>query len=74
MGHHFTIYSLFIEIFYRALHKREYLMIIFLISHRNHMLHDPSSEQSQRDSSDEGTQHMFLYRINKNCHQILPLT
>ena len=27
-------------------------MIIFLISHR--------------DSSDEGEQHMFLYRINKN--------
>ena len=27
---------------------------------------DPSSESSHRDSSDEGTQHMVLWRINKN--------
>ena len=27
---------------------------------------DPSSEPSQRDGSDEGSQHMFLCRINKN--------
>ena len=27
---------------------------------------DPSSEPSGQDSSDEGSQHMFLCRINKN--------
>ena len=41
-------------------------MIIFLTSHRN------------KDGSDEGSQHMFLCRINKkiipNYHQILPLS
>ena len=35
---------------------------------------DPSSELSQQDSSDEGSQHMFsLTKINPNYHQILPL-
>ena len=45
---------LFIPLFSvpRALDKREYLMIIFLISHRNHMLW-PSSEPSHQDGSDE---------------------
>ena len=27
---------------------------------------DPSSEPSHRDGSDEGSHHMFLWRINKN--------
>ena len=45
----------------RALDKREYLVIIrdifLLILHKN--IHcDPSSEPSQRASSDEGSQHM----------------
>ena len=40
-------------------------MIIFLISHQNHMLW-PSSEPSYRDGSYEGSQHMVLGRINKN--------
>ena len=50
-------------IFVRALDKREYLMIIFLISHQG--------------GSDEGSRHMFLRIINKNIpnyHQILLLT
>ena len=49
-------------------------MIIFLISHQNHCC-DPSSEPSQKDSSDAGSQHMFIYRINKiipNYHQNTP--
>ena len=40
-------------------------MILFLISHPN-ICCDPSSEPSRRDSSDEGSQHMFLCRINEN--------
>ena len=27
---------------------------------------DPSSEPSRRDGSDEGSQHRFLYRTDKN--------
>ena len=60
----------------RALDKREYLVIIrdnfFLILYKN-LCCDPSSELSQRDSSDEGSQHMVLIRNKKNDHQILPL-
>ena len=58
---------------YRALDKREYLEII-----RDNFCHfyiksccDPSSEPSQQDSSDEGSQHMVSMRNKKNCHQIL---
>ena len=47
----------------RALDKREYLMIIFLILIKI-ICCDPSSELSLRDlttcSSDEGSQHIFL--------------
>ena len=35
---------------------------------------DPSSEPSQLDSSDEGSQHMVLMRNKENYHQIQPLT
>ena len=43
-------------------------MIIFLIFHLviETICCDPSSEPSRRDGSDEGSQHMFLCRINKN--------
>ena len=34
---------------------------------------DPSSEPSQRDGSDEGSQRMVLMRNKKNYHQILLL-
>ena len=37
---------------------------------------DPSSEPSQRDSSDEGSQYMFLAELTElisSYHQILPL-
>ena len=34
---------------------------------------DPSSEQSRRDGSDEGSQHTVSMRNEKNYHQILPL-
>ena len=34
---------------------------------------DPSSEPSQQDGSDEGSQHMVLMRNKKNYPQILPL-
>ena len=50
-----------------------YIEAIFLIEA---VCCDSSTELSQRDSSDEGSQHMFLDRINKvipNYHQILPL-
>ena len=33
---------------------------------------DPSSELFRQDSSDEGSQPMFLCRINKNYHQNTP--
>ena len=39
------------------------------------MCFDPSSEPSHRDSSDEGSQHMFdaeLTKIIPNYHQMLP--
>ena len=51
-----------ILIFYKDPDKREYLMIpvIFLISHQ--------------DGSDEGSQHMFLCRINKNYLLLSPNT
>ena len=41
-------------------------MIIFLISHGNHNDVTLLSESSPGDGSDEGSQHMFLCRINKN--------
>ena len=51
-------------------------MIIFLISHFNHMLY-PSFELSCQDTSDEGSQHMFYIELNiiPNYHEIhvLPL-
>ena len=57
-----------------SLDKREYLMItlLFLIET---ICCDPSSEPSCRDSSDEGSQGIFLYRtkIIPNYHQILHL-
>ena len=60
----------------RALDKREYLVIIrenfCLILHIN-ICCDPSSEPSQRDASDEWSQHMVSIRNKKNYHQILPL-
>ena len=33
---------------------------------------DPASEPSQRDGSDEGSQHMVLMRNKKNYQQIIP--
>ena len=67
----------------RALDKREYLVtkggIIFVHSALKHILCDPSSQPSQRDSSDEGSQYMYIHvhlvsmRNKKsilNCHQI----
>ena len=50
---------------YRALDKKEYLMINegFLIET---LCCDPSSEPSHWDGSDEGSQHMFLCRSSKN--------
>ena len=61
---------------HRTLDKREYLMIIFLNSHRNHMTIccGPSFELSRQDGSDEGSQHMFLCRINKNYPYLSPNT
>ena len=41
----------------------EELFFLFLIKT---ICSDPSSEPSRRDGSDEGSQHMFLCRINKN--------
>ena len=55
--------------FNRAPDKREYSMItegyfdFFLIEN---ICCDPSSELSCRDNSDEGSQHKFLCRIDKN--------
>ena len=51
-----------------ALDKREYLMVIFLIFLLliKTICCDTSSEPSHRDGSDEGSQRMFLCRINKN--------
>ena len=43
----------------RALDKREYVMIIFLILIET-ICCDPSSEPSHADGSDEGSQHIFL--------------
>ena len=52
-------------------------MIFFLISHKKNICCDPSSDLSLQDSSDEGSQHMFLCTeltvIIPNYHQILPL-
>ena len=39
-------------------------MIIFFISHQT-ICCDPSSELSCRDSSDEGSQHMFYAKVTK---------
>ena len=58
---------------FRALDKREYLMIIkdiLLILHKN-ICCDPSSEPSQQDGSDEGSQHMVLMRNNKKYLTII---
>ena len=42
-------------------------MIIFLISHRNVVTpHLSPLVESHRDNSDEGSQYIFLFRINKN--------
>ena len=38
----------------------------FNISHKN-IFCDPSLEPSLRDGSNEGSQHMFLWRDKKNC-------
>ena len=43
-----------------------------LILHKN-ICCDPSSEPSQQDGSDEGSQHMVSTRNKKNYHQIFPL-
>ena len=54
---------------FRALDKREYLQIIrdnFSYFSIKPLVVTPSSEPSHRDSSDEGSQPMFLCRINKN--------
>ena len=60
----------------RAVDKREYLVIIrdnfLLILHKN-MFCDTSSQLSQRNGSDEGSQHMFLMTNKKNYPQILLL-
>ena len=60
----------------RALDKGEYLVIIrdivLLILHKN-VCCDSSSELSQQDGTDEGSQHIALMRNRKNYHQILPL-
>ena len=40
--------------------------MIFFVNSDETIRFDPSSEPSRRDSSDEGPQHMFLFRINKN--------
>ena len=52
----------------RALDKREFLIIIegyFFLFLIESICCDPSSEPSHRDGSDEGSQHIFLCRINK---------
>ena len=53
----------------RALDKREYLMIIWVnfsyFSVKPYVV-TPFLKLSQRDGSDEVSQHMFLTRINKN--------
>ena len=46
------------------------MIINLLILHKN-ICYDPSSE---RDSSDEGSQHKVLMRNKKKHHQILPLS
>ena len=50
---------------FRTVDKREYLMIIFLFLIKI-ICCDPSSEPSDQDGSDEGSQCMFLCRINEN--------
>ena len=50
---------------FRALDKREYLMIISYFSTKPYVV-TPHLNRLIEDGSDEGSQHMFLYRINKN--------
>ena len=57
---------------FRALDKREYLMVIFLIET---ICCEPSSKTSQ-NGSDEGSHHMIYAELTKiihNYYQILPL-
>ena len=49
---------------FRALGKREYLIIFFLFLIET-ICCDPLYEPSHRDGSDEQSQHMFLCSINK---------
>ena len=58
---------------HRALDKREYLMIIFLISHRNHVV-VPHLNCLVETVQMKGSQHMFLCRINKNYPYLSPIT
>ena len=61
------------RIFYRALDKKGVFDDnFFRIFHLNNCC-DPSSELSCH-GSDEGSQHMFLYRINKNYPLLSPNT
>ena len=65
-----------ISLLYRALDKREYLVIIrdkFLLILRKNICCDLPSEPSQKDASDEGSQHMVSMRNKNNYHQILLL-
>ena len=57
----------------RGLDKRECLVIfrdIFLLILYKTIYCDPSSEPSQRDGSDEGSQHTVSITNKKNYHQI----
>ena len=58
----------------RALDKRKYLIMIFFLILVKTIHFDPSSELSCQDGSDEGSQHTFLCRINKNYPLLSPNT
>ena len=49
-------------------------MIIFSLFLIETICCDPSSEPSRQDGSDEGSQHTFLWRINKNHPLLSPNT
>ena len=52
--------------------NRDYLGIVFYFFHKKQML--SPLEQSQKDCSNVGLQHMFSLRNKKNHPKIIPVT
>ena len=72
-AHHHGITHLVYDghLYNKALDKREYLVIIrdnFFNSAKKKICCDPSSEPSQQDGSDEGSQHMLSMRNKTTCN------